>query len=156
MNTVEEQFNETNVLNAVSELSAIIEEYDNYDRESGIVPYSEADKLKNVKRALAEKLSSETGKDFSECEKEADKIVEDMQAQLAQPNVKKKICNALKTLSSDINSITVGTITGVIVALIQAGAIAIPAAIIGAIPGFGLGLIGLICSRMILEFYCTE
>jgi hypothetical protein len=54
-----EKYNEeSNVLSQIRELAVLIEGYDKADQESDIALYAESNSLKNLKQALAEKLST--------------------------------------------------------------------------------------------------
>jgi hypothetical protein len=149
-----EELKESNVLDKIEELTILIEEYDREDRESDIALFSKHDPLKNLKQALAEKLSSSTGKAITECQIEAQEIVSQITQELTKPSVKSRLCASLKLLSSDLSNLSVGVVSSVLATLITGGVITLP--LLPAIPGLVTAVSVLVLTRAGIEFFCSD
>lgn len=62
--------------------------------------------------------------------------------------------HALKVLTSDVSNLSVGTVSGVIAALLTGSAISFP--IVPVLPGIGAAVGCLLITRMSIEIYCSE
>jgi hypothetical protein len=146
-----EKYNEeSNVLSQIRELAVLIEGYDKADQESDIALYAESNSLKNLKQALAEKLSTSTGKTFSECQIEAEELVSQVEQDVNNPTIKKRICSTLKLLSNDLNTLSVSVVSSVLATLATGGVISLP--ILPALPGITIAIGGFILTRAGVEY----
>ena len=153
MNDVASVKGNEDFLKVIKDFDLLVSEFDESDRSSSFVPHSEQDPLRNVKRALAEKLSVSTGKPLSECERDVEELVDKIRSELLKPKVKDKLCSALKVLSGDVSDLSIGVVTGVIVALVAGGTLTLPA-----LPIYGLSLIATVyfLLRGGIQFICFE
>ncbi|MEZ2236248.1 hypothetical protein [Microcoleus sp.] len=142
-----------NVLARTQELVFLVEEHDRADQESDLVLFAEHDPLKNLKQALAEKLSFSTGNSLSECHNEAEKIVNQIRQEITKPTAKTRICSTLKLLSGDFSNLSVGVVSSVLATLITGGVISLP--VIPALPGIVVGVGALVITRAGIEFICS-
>ncbi|AFY39483.1 hypothetical protein Lepto7376_3255 [[Leptolyngbya] sp. PCC 7376] len=129
----------TDLFTLVEQLEKNISELDREEKESGITPFSGSDPLRNLKRSVAYKIASKTGRTVRDCEQEANELVDKIQQELTKPNSKKRICAALRLLSNDISGISVGTVSAVIATLLSGGLITLSFSspiMIAAIGGF--------------------
>ncbi len=148
------ELNGFNVLDRVQELSLLIERYDQADRESDIALFSEHDPLTNIKRGLAEKISSSTGKTLAECQVEAEEIVNQIKQNLMNPDVKSRICSSLKLLSDDLSNLSIGVVSAVLATLVTGGVLVFP--ILPALPEISIAVGGFILTRAGIEFICSD
>lgn len=146
--------NDFDVLALIEDLALLVEELDLADKESDIALFAEYDSLKNLKQGLAEKLSSSSGKTLSECQNEAEEIVNQIKQELTKPSVKSRICSTLKLLSGDFSNLSVGVVSAVLATLITGGVLTLP--VFPSIPGITVAVAGFVFTRAGIEFLCSD
>jgi len=149
---IEQDYN--NILKTVGDLEDLIKELDQFDSERGLVDFSTDDKLRNVNLSLAQLIQDSSDLSDMDSQRKAEEIVEEIKVDIKKIDDKQKICAVFNALTDNIDSISTGTISGVIAALVISGNLALPAALSN--PAIGIPVCIWILLRLRLAYYCSD
>jgi len=130
------------------ELSVLVNEYDQQDRDSEVGQFSRPDPFKNIISGIAAKLRSKEEIGTDESLQVADEIVRQAEQNVKQPNIKKRICASLEMGTGDSVALL-----SFLLELAKSGVLVVPFDPSGTLL---ISAAALVVFRVGLKGFCTE